>query len=182
MGGIFTKYGLYAAILIFLANLVNLILNLSFNSDYTIFGEKTIKALVDYITLTITVVIVAAPEGLPLTVAIALAYSVGRMKDDKILVRTLNSPEKMGSVEEICTGKTATLTKNDMRVAMFYAQAHLVRVTRKNTLFNCELFDNVISLLIESILFNSDARIEMDDHAFYVPVGSCTDVGMIKFL
>jgi magnesium-transporting ATPase (P-type) len=39
-----------------------------------------------------------------------------RMKDDSILVKNLNSPEVMGSVEEICTGKTSTLTKGDMRV------------------------------------------------------------------
>jgi hypothetical protein len=36
--------------------------------------------------------------------------------------------------------------------------------------------------MIESILFNNDARIEMDDNAFYVPIGRGTDVGMIKFL
>jgi P-type E1-E2 ATPase len=51
-----------------------------------------------------------------MTVSISLAYSVMRMKDDKILVRNLNSPEVMGSVEEICTGKTATLTKNEQKV------------------------------------------------------------------
>lgn len=39
------------------------------------------------------------------------------MKEDGILVKNLNSPEVMGSVEEICTGKTATLTENDMKVA-----------------------------------------------------------------
>jgi magnesium-transporting ATPase (P-type) len=40
----------------------------------------------------------------------------------------------------------------------------------------------MIKLITESILYNSDARIEMDDKAFYVPVGNGTDVGMIKFL
>ena len=40
----------------------------------------------------------------------------------------------------------------------------------------------MVNLLIESILFNSDARIEMDDKAYYVPIGNPTDVGFIKFL
>jgi magnesium-transporting ATPase (P-type) len=40
----------------------------------------------------------------------------------------------------------------------------------------------MINLLTESILFNCEARIEMDDRAYYVPVGNGTDVGMIKFL
>ena len=40
----------------------------------------------------------------------------------------------------------------------------------------------MIQLLIESILYNTDARIEMDDDAYYVPVGNGTDVGLIRFL
>lgn len=181
LAGIFTKAGLYAAIIIFLASLVRQIMTVV-ATDRGVLDDLTIEGFLRSITLTITLIIVAVPEGLPLTVGISLAYSVMRMKDDKILVKNLNSPEMMGSVEEICTGKTNTLTKGDMKVTQFYAQSRLIRITRKNTLFNCELFDNMIQLLIESILFNSDARIEMDDKAFYVPVGNGTDVGMIKFL
>jgi len=58
----------------------------------------------------------------------------------------------------------------------------LIRNQRKNTLFNCELFDDLIELIKESILFNCEARIEMDDKAYYVPVGNATEVGLIKFL
>ena len=59
---------------------------------------------------------VAVPEGLPLAVVLSLAYSVLRMNDDGVLVRNLNAPEIMGRVEEICTGKTGTLTTGDMQV------------------------------------------------------------------
>jgi hypothetical protein len=44
------------------------------------------------------------------------------------------------------------------------------------------LEDGIIELIKESILFNCDARIEMDDHAYYVPVGNGTEVGLLKFL
>lgn len=80
-----------------------------------------LKSIADYLTLSITIVIVAVPEGLPLAVMLSLAYSVLRMKDDGVLVKNLNSPEVMGRVEEICTGKTATLTKNEMKIAQFYS-------------------------------------------------------------
>lgn len=40
----------------------------------------------------------------------------------------------------------------------------------------------MVQLIIESILFNNDARIEMNDKAFYVPVGNSTDRCMINFL
>lgn len=49
-------------------------------------------------------------------------------------------------------------------------------------MFNCELFDNVIDLIEESILFNNDCRIEMNDEAFWEPIGNGTEVGLIKFL
>ena len=93
-----------------------MVLTLVFNSSLSFASSWTLKTLIDNLTLSITIIIVAVPEGLPLTVSLALAYSVRRMKDDQILVKNLNSPEVMGSVEEICTGKTATLTKNEMKV------------------------------------------------------------------
>lgn len=58
----------------------------------------------------------------------------------------------------------------------------MIKNTRKNTLFNCELFPHVIDLIQESILYNCEARIEMDDKAYYVPVGNGTETGFIKFL
>jgi len=82
---------------------------------------KILKGISDMFTFAITIVIVAVPEGLPLAVTISLAYSVMRMKDDGILVRNLDSPEMMGRVDEIITGKTGTLTKSDMKVDQFYA-------------------------------------------------------------
>ena len=95
--------------------------------------------IIGYLTLSITIIIVAVPEGLPLTISLSLAYSVRRMKEDQILVKNLNSPEVMGTIEEICTGKTATLTSNVMKVDQFYAQGKLVHNSRLDTLFNCEL-------------------------------------------
>jgi magnesium-transporting ATPase (P-type) len=183
LGANFTKWGLYGAIAILVANVVNFIIRFSAIADYK---NKTtseiINEIVEMLTLSITIIIVAVPEGLPLAITLSLAYSVMRMKDDGVLVRNLESPEVMGRVDEIVTGKTATLTSNDMKVDSFYAQSLLIRNTRKNTLFNCELFPNVIDLIQESIVYNCEARIEMDDKAFYNPVGNGTEVGFLRFL
>ena len=178
LGNTFTKWGLYASLVILAANLINWIITVS------VVGWSAVmfKNLIDMFTLTITIVIVAVPEGLPLSVSLSLAFSVMRMKDDGVLVKELTSPEKMGSVDEICTGKTGTLTKNEMKVAQFYSQSLLVNNARKNTILNCEVFPDVIELIKESILFNCEARIEMDDKAYYVPVGNGTEVGFIRFL
>jgi Ca2+-transporting ATPase len=63
------------------------------------------------INLIVVLIIVAIPEGLPLSVGISLAFSVMRMyNSDKILVKKLDAPEKMGEIEEIIIGKTGTIT------------------------------------------------------------------------
>lgn len=53
--------------------------------------------------------VVAIPEGLPLAVTIALAYSVKRMLKDNNLVRHLGAAETMGTATTICTDKTGEM-------------------------------------------------------------------------
>lgn len=69
----------------------------------------------------VTVVVVAVPEGLPLAVTLALAFSVRRMLDDNNLVRYLGACETMGAATTILTDKTGTLTRNEMRVTRAWA-------------------------------------------------------------
>ena len=44
-----------------------------------------------------------------------------------------------------------------------HAKIESLEAVRKNTLFNCDLEEKFIKILVESILYNTDARIEMDD-------------------
>ncbi|XP_025803537.1 calcium-transporting ATPase 5, plasma membrane-type-like isoform X5 [Panicum hallii] len=64
------------------------------------------------LTIAVTIVVVAVPEGLPLAVTLTLAYSMRKMMRDKALVRRLSSCETMGSATTICSDKTGTLTTN----------------------------------------------------------------------
>mmetsp|Transcript_37029 Transcript_37029/g.57817 ORF Transcript_37029/g.57817 Transcript_37029/m.57817 type:complete len:1016 (+) Transcript_37029:126-3173(+) len=66
--------------------------------------------------MAVTIVVVAIPEGLPLAVTIALAYSSRKMYDDQNLIRTLAACETMGNATTICSDKTGTLTQNRMTV------------------------------------------------------------------
>lgn len=122
------------------------------------------------------------PEGLPLTIGVSLAFTTGRMHtQDRILVKDLDAPEKMGEINEILVGKTSTITSGDMKVAEFLCEFKQIKNTRKNTLLNCELSETSIQFIKESILFNCNSRIEMDKTTF-VPVGNATEVGFLKFL
>lgn len=49
----------------------------------------------------------------------------------------------MGSVTEICTGKTATLTKNDMSVTCFYTADMMIQNKDKDTFRTCGLRQDI---------------------------------------
>lgn len=74
------------------------------------------KKYLDNLTTAVTIVVVAVPEGLPLSVTIALAYSMKQMFRENNLVRHLVACETMGGATTICTDKTGTITQNDMTV------------------------------------------------------------------
>ena len=84
-------------------------------------GEKTdALQFLKFFINGITVLVVAVPEGLPLAVTIALAFSVKKMLNDNNLVRHLHSCETMGNATCICSDKTGTLTTNRMTVVDCY--------------------------------------------------------------
>jgi len=113
----FTYIGLMAALLIFLTSMVVLTIQTGTNPE--VGTAKFLSKLVDNAILAFMIVIVAIPEGLPMTVQISLAYSLQNMYDkDKILVRELESNEKMGEVTDFILGKTGTLTTENMSVIL----------------------------------------------------------------
>ncbi len=75
-----------------------------------------IEFTLDSILIAITLIVVAVPEGLPMSVTISLALSMRRMLKENNLVRKLHACETMGAATVICTDKTGTLTKNKLRV------------------------------------------------------------------
>jgi len=152
-------------------------------SDSDSKGAMFLKKLIEDITLAFVVIVVAIPEGLPLTVMISLSGSVIKMFDkDKILVRDLSAPEKMGEITEILCGKTGTMTTEEMEVISCFAQNCHISMFRKDTVLNCAFSDTTVDFLKESILWNTEAHIEITDNSFYVPTGNGTEVSLIKWL
>jgi P-type Ca2+ transporter type 2C len=66
--------------------------------------------------ISVTVIVVAVPEGLPLAVTLALAFATKRMTKENLLVRLLGACETMANANVVCTDKTGTLTQNVMSV------------------------------------------------------------------
>jgi magnesium-transporting ATPase (P-type) len=135
------------------------------------------------ITLSLVLIIVCMPEGLPVTVDLSLAHSTKHMDtQENILVRNLDAPEMMGKVTEICTGLTGTLTESEFSVGRLFAQQRMIKNSRRDTLTHCQLTDPVVDLIVESIMWNSDCHMELTPEAMYAPKGNDTECAFLKWL
>jgi len=82
--------GVYCAILLFLIFMVRGFIGLLASSQ-AVMSKDTLKDILNYITICITIIMVAVPEGLPLAVSISVAYSLDKMKKQNLLIKNADS-------------------------------------------------------------------------------------------
>ncbi|KAK7411963.1 hypothetical protein VNO78_03408 [Psophocarpus tetragonolobus] len=129
-----------------------------FKAGKTKVGDA-IDGAIKIVTVAVTIVVVAVPEGLPLAVTLTLAYSMRKMMADKALVRRLSACETMGSATTICSDKTGTLTMNQMTVVEAYAGGKKIDPPHM-----LESYPMLRTLLIEGVAQNTNGSV-------YVPEG-----------
>ena len=110
-----SKVGAGMSIAAFFAFLIHDLLSnaLWHTTDYL----AMVEVVLHYFMMAVTLIVMAVPEGLPMTITLALALNMRRMLKSNNLVRKLQASETMGAVTVICTDKTGTLTENRMTVA-----------------------------------------------------------------
>ncbi|KAE9293090.1 Plasma membrane calcium-transporting ATPase 4 [Phytophthora rubi] len=113
------KLGTLVALLVFVIMSIRFSID-TFGNDNKPWKSGYISDYLNFFIIAITVLVVAIPEGLPLAVTIALAYSVKKMLVDNNLVRHLDACETMGSATTVCSDKTGTLTTNRMTVMQLW--------------------------------------------------------------
>lgn len=65
-------------------------------SESRFYETSTLTKILDFFTISLAVIIVAVPEGLPLSLSIAMAWSIDILKKDHLLVKELKAIEQMG--------------------------------------------------------------------------------------
>lgn len=138
--------------------------------DWITIGQYTL----DTIMIAVTIIVVAVPEGLPMSVTLSLALSMKRMLAANNLVRKLHACETMGATSVICTDKTGTLTQNQMQIerTRFYALPG-------QKLGNRTPIDNLIQ---ESIALNTTANLNTDTSGHKHVIGNPTEGALLLWL
>ncbi|PUZ74324.1 hypothetical protein GQ55_1G055600 [Panicum hallii var. hallii] len=144
-------------------------------------GRTSVKSAIfgsiKILTVAVTIVVVAVPEGLPLAVTLTLAYSMRKMMADKALVRRLSACETMGSATTICSDKTGTLTLNQMTVVLSTVGG--VKLQAPANVDN--LSPTVVSLLLEGVAQNTSGSVfEAQDGSVEI-TGSPTEKAILAW-
>ncbi|ESO03383.1 hypothetical protein HELRODRAFT_187088 [Helobdella robusta] len=175
----------YIGTIVALLTVIILILNFSITTfvvQKKPWSNDYLQQYVKFFIIGVTVLVVAVPEGLPLAVTLALAYSVKKMMLDNNLVRHLDACETMGNATAICSDKTGTLTTNRMTVV----QSYIGDVHHKKIPKFTEFSANIQPLIIESIAINSGytSRIMPSENKNELPkqVGNKTECALLGFL
>ena len=87
-----------------------------FFTEYDASWTSIVATELKFIMTAVVIIIAAVPEGLALSVVLALAYSVKAMMKDNNLVKKMKATETVGAVNIVFTDKTGTLTANRMTV------------------------------------------------------------------
>ena len=126
------------------------------------FSLENLTLLLSFFMIAVTLIVVAVPEGLAMSVTLSLAYSMRKMTAGNTLVRKMHACETMGATTVICTDKTGTLTQNKMQVQYFSGNAN-------------DAFAREVTL-------NSTALLEQNTHGELSAVGNPTEGALLLYL
>ncbi len=123
------------------------------------------RIVLKYFMMAVTLIVVAVPEGLPMSVTLSLALNMRRMLKTNNLVRKMHACETMGAITVICTDKTGTLTQNLMQV------------------HEAQVDETKMNLVAEGISANSTAFLEEAEEGKKPSgVGNPTEIALLLWL
>ena len=137
--------------------------------EWLVFAQYALNTVM----MAVTIIVVAVPEGLPMSVTLSLALSMHRMLIANNLVRKMHACETMGATTVICTDKTGTLTQNQMTVNDISCYA----------LPDKKLDDKEVSdILKECLSVNTTAFLDFTDKNKVKVIGNPTEGALLLWL
>ena len=176
---VISKIGYVGAFFVFFSYLFSVIvIDNNFDMEIikgTITNGRVIFGHILYaLTLAVTIIVVAVPEGLPMMITLVLSSNMKRMLKNNVLVRKLVGIETAGSINMLFTDKTGTLTKGKLEVIRFITPTlreydNDVELSKNKKLYN---------LVKKSFVLNNES-IKEDNK---IIGGNITDRALLKFI
>ena len=173
-----SKLGYIASILVSISYLFNkIVISNGFQLDKIINTITNISLLFAYIlhalTLSVTIIVVSVPEGLPMMVTLVLSSNMRKMLRNNVLVRKLVGIETSGSMNILFTDKTGTITKGKLEVSsLLLANGKYYQDTNN-------LSPNYKNILEKNIIYNNESIIDNKNN---IIGGNITDKALLKFI
>ena len=152
---------------------MRLVMYFIYRGDAPIDWMDFVRHVLNSLMIAVTLIVVAVPEGLPMSVTLSLALSMKRMLETNNLVRKMHACETMGAATVICSDKTGTLTKNRMSLgdSLIYG------------LPNGHIDDSEVGhLMAEGIAINSTAFLDYSDQQKVKVIGNPTEGALLLWL
>ena len=159
-----TNVSYVLAVLIIIGRIVWYFVSYDANFSSGDFWVDFISYVLKTIMIAVTLVVVAVPEGLPMSVTLSLAFSMRKLMNSNTLPRTMHACETMGATSVICTDKTGTLTKNMMEVTDIKLDATddklIAEMIAVNTTANLDFYLNIRENIpvIDSLSFSTENK------------------------
>lgn len=125
------------------------------------------------LTLSVTVIVVTVPEGLPLMVTLVLSSNMKRMLKDNVLVRKLIGIETSGNINCLLTDKTGTLTEGNLKVSSL--SYSLNKKTSSLQAISSQLQNEIIN----NLYYNNSSVINTSGE---ITGGNQTDKAILKYV
>lgn len=126
------------------------------------------------LTLSVTIIVVAVPEGLPMMITLVLSSNMKRMLKNNVLVRKMVGIETAGNINILFTDKTGTLTKGKLEVIEI-ADGNLKKYNGKSELLLYPQYEKFVS---ENMVYNNESTYNHGE----IIGGNITDKALIQFI
>ena len=177
---VISRIGYVGAVLVSISYLFSTIVinnNFSINeilamiTDFPVITSHILYAM----TLSVTIIVVAVPEGLPMMITLVLSSNTRRMLKSNVLVRKLTGIETAGSLNILFTDKTGTLTKGRLEVVTFLSGFHK-RYYSEEEIMRDEKFYKIAK---QSMVCNNASSFNYDGSK--ILGGNITDRAILEF-
>ena len=166
-----SKFGYIGAVVIGASFMVHKVFASGGLDAYIAIGYMEIlRDVLEALMLSVVIVVMAVPEGLPLMIAIVLMNNTSKMLKRNVLVRKPIGIETAGSLNILFSDKTGTITKGKLEVIEFFDG------DIQNSYETSENTKEIISLCIAK---NTDAMFDAEGN---VIGGNATDKALLNFL